>query len=53
MCLQEVGRLEKHLGSAWLEAGRVYERGGVVRRCNWIRRPELVDAASYIPSHGV
>lgn len=53
MCLRELGRLGKHLGSALLEAGQGYERGGVVRRCNWIRRPGLVDAGSYMPSHGV
>lgn len=53
MCLQELGRLENRLGSAWLEAGQGYKRGGVVRRCNGIRRPGLVDERSYMPSHGV
>lgn len=53
MCLRELGRLENRLGSAWLEAGQGYKRGGVVRRCNGIRRPGLVDERSYMPSHGV
>ena len=41
------------LGFSLAGGGQGYERGGVVRRCNWIRRPGLADEGSYMPRHGV